>query len=71
MPGRKDRGQPELFIAGLLPGLIPDDHGLGRIDQVPDLEWLRAEGAAVYGAGSGRPGIGAEGREEKGNAGFG
>jgi transposase len=57
MLGRKERGQLELFIAGSLRGLIPDDHVLVRIDQVLDLEWLRAEVAGVYYADNGRPGI--------------
>jgi transposase len=57
MLGRKERGQLELFIAGSLRGLIPDDHVLVRIDQVLDLEWLRAEVAGVYCADNGRPGI--------------
>ena len=67
MLGRKERGQLELFIAGSLRGLIPDDHVLVRIDQVLDLEWLRAEVAVVYCADNGRPGIDPEGEEEKGN----
>jgi hypothetical protein len=67
MLGRKERGQLELFIAGSLRGLIPDDHVLVRIDQGLDLEWLRAEVAGVYCADNGRPGIDPEGEEEKGN----
>ena len=57
MLGRKERGQLELFIAGSLRGLIPDDQVLVRIDQGLDLEWLHAEVAGVYCAGNGRPGI--------------
>lgn len=57
MLGRKERGQLELFITGSLRGLIPDDHVLVRVDQVLDLEWLRAEVAALYCADNGRPGI--------------
>lgn len=37
MPGRKERRQLELFITGLLRGLIPDDHVLVKIDQVSTL----------------------------------
>lgn len=57
MLGRKERGQLELFITGSLRGLIPDDHVLARVDQVLDLEWLRAEVADLYCADNGRPGI--------------
>lgn len=57
MLGRKERGQPELFITGSLRGLIPDDHVLVRVDQVLDLGWLRAEVADLYCADNGRPGI--------------
>lgn len=57
MLGRKERGQPELFITGSLRGLIPDGHVLVRADQVLDPGWLRAEVADLYCAGNGRPGI--------------
>ena len=57
MLGLKERGQLELFITGSLRGLIPDDHVLVRVDQVLDLEWLRAEVADLYCADNGRPGI--------------
>lgn len=57
MLGRKERGQPELFITGSLRGLIADDHVLVRVDQVRDLGWLRAEVADLYCADNGRPGI--------------
>ena len=43
MLGQKDRGQPELFVAGSLRALLPDDHILVRVDRVLDLSWLRAE----------------------------
>ena len=33
MPGRKERGQLELFITGSLRDLIPDEHVLVRIDR--------------------------------------
>jgi transposase len=46
-----------LVFAGSLRELIPDDHVLARVDRVLDLNWLRAEVAECYAAGSGRPGI--------------
>ena len=56
MLGKKDR-QPELFVAGSLRELLPDDHILVRVDRVLDLSWLRAEVAKLYSADNGRPGI--------------
>jgi hypothetical protein len=44
--GRKERDQLELFMAGSLRQLIPDDHVLVRVDAVLDLSWLRGEIAA-------------------------
>lgn len=55
MLGRKERGQLELFITGSLRSLIPDDHVLVRVDQVLDLEWLRAEVGALSCADNGAP----------------
>ena len=43
MLGQKDRCQPELFVAGSLRALLPDDHILVRVDRVLDLSWLRPE----------------------------
>ncbi len=57
MLGHKERGQSEVFITGSLRDLIPEDHVLVRIDWVLDLGWLRSEGAELYCAGNGRPGI--------------
>lgn len=57
MLGRKERGQLELFITGLLRELIPDDHVLVRIDDVLDRGWLRAEMWGLYCPDNGRPGI--------------
>ena len=37
MLGRKERDQLELFIAGSLRQLIPDEHVLARVDRVLDL----------------------------------
>jgi transposase len=57
MLGRRTRGQRELLLAGSLRDLIPDEHILVRVDRVLKLDWLRAEVADCYAAGSGRPGI--------------
>lgn len=57
MLGRKDRGQLELLNIGSLRGLIPDDHVLARIDDVPDVAWCRAEVWGLYCPDKGRPGI--------------
>jgi transposase len=60
MLGRKERRQPELFVAGTLRDLLPDDHVLVRVDRVLDLGWLREEVADCYCLDNGRPGIDAE-----------
>ena len=57
MLGRKGRDQLELFVAGSLDHLVPEDHVLARVDRVLDLGWLRAEVADCYCADNGRPGI--------------
>jgi transposase len=57
MLGKKDRRQPELFVAASLRELLPDEHILVRVDRVLDLGWLRAEVAELYSADNGRPGI--------------
>ena len=57
MLGRKERDQPELFVAGSLCDLLPEDHVLVRVDRVLDLSWLRAEVAELYCPDNGRPGI--------------
>jgi hypothetical protein len=43
MLGRRERQEPELFVAGSLRELVPDDHVLVRTDRVLDLGWLRTE----------------------------
>lgn len=48
MLGRRERRQPELFVAGTLRELLPDDHVLVRVDRLPDLRRLRAEGEPLY-----------------------
>ena len=57
MLGRKGRDQLELFVAGSLDQLVPEDHVLARVDRVLDLGWLREEVADCYCADNGRPGI--------------
>ena len=57
MLGRKERGQPELFVTGSLRHLMPDDHILARVDRVLDLSWLPDEVADLYCADNGRPSI--------------
>ena len=55
--GRQDRWQEDLFVAGPLSSLIPDDHILKRVDKVLDLSWLRDEVKDLYCLNNGRPGI--------------
>jgi transposase len=55
--GRKERDQLEVFVAGSLRDLLPEDHVLVRVDRVLDLSWLRAEVAGLHCADNGRPGI--------------
>jgi transposase len=57
MLGRKERRQPELFVAGSLCDVLPDDHVLVRVDRVLELSWLPGEVAEVYDASAGRPSI--------------
>ena len=57
MLGRKDRKQPELFVAGSLHELLPDDHVLVRVDRVLDLAWLHEEVAELYDPTTGRPSV--------------
>ena len=54
---RRDRLQDELFVAGSLQDLIPEDHVLVRVDKVLDLSWLRAAVSECYDLEQGRPGI--------------
>ena len=48
MLGRRERRQPELFVAGTLRELLPDDHVPVRVDRLPDLRRLRAEVEPLY-----------------------
>jgi transposase len=57
MLARRERRQPELFVAGSLRALLPDDHVLVRVDRVLGLAWLRAEIEPLYCTEAGRPGI--------------
>ncbi|MDE1147484.1 MAG: IS1182 family transposase [Azospirillaceae bacterium] len=60
MLGQKDRRQPELFVAGSLRDLLPEEHVLVRVDKVLDLGWLEGEVGDLYSATAGRPGIAPE-----------
>lgn len=57
MIGKQDRWQEDLFVAGPLSSLIPDDHILKMVDKVLDLSWLRNEVKDLYCNENGRPGI--------------
>ncbi len=43
MIGRQNRWQEDLFVAGQLSSLIPQDHILKQVDKVLALSWLREE----------------------------
>jgi transposase len=55
--GNQQRWQEELFVAGPLSSLIPEDHILKQVDKVLDLSWLRDEVKDLYCCDNGRPGI--------------
>lgn len=57
MIGNQKRWQEDLFVAGPLSSLIPDDHILKLVNQVLDLSWLRDEVKDLYCSDNGRPGI--------------
>lgn len=57
MIGNQQRWQEDLFIAGPLSSLVPDDHILKRVDKVLDLSWLRKEVVPLYCELNGRPSI--------------
>ena len=57
MIGKQERWQEDLFVAGPLSLLIPDDHILKRVDKVLDLSWLRRDVSDLYCQTNGRPGI--------------
>ena len=55
MLGTQKRWQEDLFVAGSLSSLIPDDHILKRVDKLLDLLWLRDEVKDLYCMSNGRP----------------
>jgi transposase len=55
--GSQDRWQEDLFVAGPLSQLIPEDHILKQVDKILDLSWLRDEVADTYSQTMGRPSI--------------
>ena len=55
--GNQKRWQEDLFVAGPLSSIIPDDHILKLVDKVLDLSWLREEVKDLYCSDNGRPGI--------------
>ena len=57
MIGNQERWQEDLFVAGPLSSLIPNDHILKQVDKVLDLSWLRQEVADCYSETMGRPSI--------------
>jgi transposase len=57
MIGKQDRWQEDLFVAGPLRDLVPDDHVLKRVHQALDLSWLREEVSDCYDESLGRPSI--------------
>lgn len=57
MLGDQDRWQEDIFVAGPLRDLIPDDHILKQVDKILDLSWLRDEVRDCYDERLGRPSI--------------
>jgi len=57
MVGTQDRWQEDLFVAGPLRELIPEDHILKQVDRILDLSWLRDEVKDAYHETMGRPSI--------------
>ena len=57
MLGTQDRWQEDLFVAGPLSSLIPNDHILKQVDKILDLSWLRDEVKDLYSSFQGRPSI--------------
>jgi transposase len=55
--GNQDRWQEDLFVAGPLSSLIPNDHILKQVDKILDLSWLRADISDCYSDTMGRPSI--------------
>lgn len=57
MIGTQKRWQEDLFVAGPLSALIPEDHILKQVDKVLDLSCLRTEVSDLYCQTNGRPSI--------------
>jgi len=57
MIGTQKRWQEDLFVAGPLSALIPDDHILKQVDKVLDLSGLPEELSDLYCQTNGRPSI--------------
>ncbi|MBA7655159.1 IS1182 family transposase ISMno17 [subsurface metagenome] len=57
MLGTQKRWQEDLFVAGPLSSLIPDDHILKQVDKVLDLSGLPKEVSDLYCQTNGRPSI--------------
>jgi transposase len=57
MIGTQKRWQEDLFVAGPLSSLIPEDHILKQVDKVLDLFWLRCYIKDLYCTNNGRPSI--------------
>lgn len=57
MIGTQNRWQEDLFVAGPLSALIPEDHILKQVDKVLDLSCLRTEVSDLYCQTNGRPSI--------------
>jgi len=58
--GKQYRWQQDLFVAGPLSSIVPEDHILRRVDSVLDLSWLRKEVSELYCDTNGRPSIAPE-----------
>lgn len=57
MIGKQDRWQEDLFVAGPMRDLVPEDHILKQVSRVLDLSWLREEVRDCYDDTLGRPSI--------------
>ena len=57
MIGTQKRWQEDLFVAGPLSSLIPEDHILKQVDKVLDLSWFRGYVKDLYCTNNGRPSI--------------
>jgi len=57
MIGNQERWQEDLFVAGPLSSLIPEDHILKQVDKILDLSWIRSEVKDTYSQMMGRPSI--------------